>query len=74
MLEELKDVKQGYISIYPDWKKANANKLNSGAAAEAAAQTLCRKYEKPANTEAKAKERGETAILIYYIMSAPVSI
>jgi len=70
VLEELKDVKQDYILIYVNWKEANASKLNSGEAADAAAQELCRKYEIPADTEAKAKERGKTAIRIYNIMSA----
>jgi len=74
ILEELKDVKQEYISIYPDWRKANAANLNSGEAANKAAQALCRKYEKPANMEAMALKRGETAIKIYNIMSPPITI
>jgi len=70
ILEELKDVKQGYILIYPDWRNANKGNLNSGEAAEAAAQELCKRYEKPADTDKKAMERGKTSIKIYNIMSA----
>jgi len=72
ILEELEDVKQNYISIYPDWRKANAYQLNSDVAAESAAQALCRRYEIPADTEMKAMERGKTAIEIYSIMTLPI--
>ena len=69
ILEELKDVKQGYISIYPDWREANSNKLDSSEAADKAAQALCLRYEIPFEKEAKALERGKTAIEIYNIMA-----
>ena len=71
ILEELKDVKLGYIAIYPDWKDDNAKKTNSSKAAEKAAQELCKKYEIPIDKDKKAKERGDTAIKIYEIMNSP---
>ena len=60
ILEELKDVKQNFITIYPDWELANSYQLNSVEAADSAAQSLCLKYEVPYDKETKSVERGKT--------------
>jgi len=71
MLEEMMDVKQTYISIYPDWRNNNKKRLNSNDAAENAAQRVCLRYEIPDRALGKAADRGKTAVKIYKIMSAP---
>ena len=70
MLEELTDVKKNYILIYPAWRDANAEHLNSAEAAANAAKALCQNYEVPHDPDGeKAKERKNKAKEIYDIMT-----
>lgn len=64
----INELKGGYSHIYSQWKKDN-KVLNSPSAAYNAGYQITKKYEKPKDTENKAKERANTAQNMYNIMA-----
>ena len=62
------ELKTSYAFVYNNWKSENAGKLSGAAAAYSAGSIFCLKYEVPANKEAAAKTRGNSAKEIYAIM------
>ena len=64
----IKELQGSHASTYNTWKNDNSNK-NTASAAYSAGYWVCKKYEIPADTETKAKQRGNTAIEIYNIMT-----
>ena len=65
----IKELKGSHVNVYNTWKNENSNK-NTASAAYSAGYYVCKKYEIPADTENKAKQRGNTAKEIYSIMTS----
>lgn len=65
----IKELEGSHKYVYNSWKNENSNK-NTAQAAYNAGYIVCKKYEVPADTERRAKERGNTAKEIYNIMTS----
>ena len=65
----MKELKGSHSYVYSNWKSQNSNTQSTNAAYNAG-YIVCKKYEVPADTENRAKERGNTAITIYNIMTS----
>lgn len=65
----MNELSGNYKYVYDDWKKENESKIDTEEAAYNAASEICLKYEIPYDKINKAKERGETAKIIYNIMT-----
>ena len=64
----IKELKGSHVNVYNTWKNENSNK-NTASAAYSAGYYVCKKYEIPADTENRAKQRGNTAKEIYAVMT-----
>ena len=64
-----KELQGGYVHVYNTWKNENSNK-NSASAAYSAGYYVCKKYEIPADTENRARQRGNTAKEVYAVMTS----
>lgn len=65
----IKELKGSHVSVYNTWKNENSNK-NTASAAYSAGYWVCKKYEIPADTENRARQRGNTATEVYNIMTS----
>ena len=66
----MKELKNSHLYVYNNWKSQNANNKNSSNAAYSAGYIVCKQYEVPADTENRARERGNTSKIIYGIMTS----
>ena len=64
----ISELRGDYNYVYNQWDNNNPDK-NTATAAYNAGHILCMKYEIPADTEKKAKQRGNTAQEMYIIMT-----
>ncbi len=65
----ISELRGSHNYVYNQWKNNNPNK-NTATAAYNAGYIICMKYEVPADTENKAKKRGNTAKDMYNIMTS----
>lgn len=66
----MKELKGSHLYVYNNWKNQNSSNKNSSTAAYNAGYIVCKQYEVPADTEKRAKERGNTSKNIYSIMTS----
>ena len=65
----MKELKGSHSYVYNNWKNQNSNTQSSNAAYNAG-YIVCKQYEVPADTENRSKQRGNTALEVYSIMTS----
>ena len=65
----ISELRGSHNYVYNQWNSNNPNK-NTATAAYNAGYIICMKYEVPADTENKAKQRGNTAKEMYNLMTS----
>ena len=65
----IKELQGSHSYVYSTWKNENSNK-NTATATYNAGYIICKKYEVPADTENRARQRGNTAKEIYNNMAS----
>lgn len=65
----MKELKGSHSYVYNNWKKQNSNTQSTNAAYNAG-YIVCKQYEVPADTENRSKQRGNTALEVYKIMTS----
>ena len=64
----LDELKGGYSGVYSKWKSDNKGDRLTDKAARSAGSIVCTYYEKPANAQGKAGQRGDKAAEIFRVM------
>ena len=65
----IKELKGSHSYVYSNWKSQNSNTQSTNAAYNAG-YIVCKQYEVPADTENRSRQRGNTALEIYKIMTS----